>query len=162
MTAIAGDPARNFEFYTRTLGLRFVKKTVNFDDPGTYHLYFGDETGSPGSILTFFPWTHASRGRGGVGLTEETAFRVPQSAIGYWAHRFIEKGVEHSALEKRFGETVLSFVDPDGLKLSLVGVEGAENGRPPGPMATFRLSTHSVVSTASSSCSIAPARRATS
>jgi glyoxalase family protein len=126
VTAIAGDPARNFEFYTRTLGLRFVKKTVNFDDPGTYHLYFGDETGSPGSILTFFPWTHASRGRGGVGLTEETAFRVPQSGIGYWAHRFVEKGVEHSALEKRFGETVLSFVDPDGLKLSLVGVEGAE------------------------------------
>ena len=77
VTAIAGKPQRNLDFYTRTLGLRFVKKTVNFDDPGTYHFYFGDETGSPGTILTFFPWEHAAPGRAGVGLAQTTAFRVP-------------------------------------------------------------------------------------
>ena len=126
VTAIAGNPARNVDFYTRTLGLRMVKKTVNYDDPGTYHFYFGDEAGSPGTILTFFPWQHAFRGRNGVGLTHETAFRVPEAAMGYWAHRFVEKGVPHEAIEKRFGQPVLTFKDPDGLHLSLVGVAGAE------------------------------------
>src|SRR4051794_7526521 len=86
VTAIAGDARRNFDFYTRTLGLRFVKKTVNFDDPGTYHFYYGDESGRPGTILTFFPWQHVAPGRVGVGQTQETAFRVPEAAIGYWAH----------------------------------------------------------------------------
>ena len=79
------------------LGLRLVKKTVNFDDPGTYHLYYGDETGRPGTILTFFPWEHAAPGRVGVGETQETAFRVPAGSIGYWTHRFVEKGVPHEA-----------------------------------------------------------------
>jgi glyoxalase family protein len=127
VTAIAGDAARNHDFYTRVLGLRFVKKTVNYDDPGTYHLYFGDETGSPGTILTFFPWGHMPQGRGGVGLTQTTTYRVPESAIGYWAHRFVELGVKHEAIEKRFGESVLGFTDPDGLGLALVGVAGAES-----------------------------------
>src|SRR5438876_5254899 len=95
VTAIAGNPLRNFDFYTLTLGLRFVKKTVNFDDPGTYHFYYGDETGSPGTILTFFPWEHAPAGRGGVGQTQQTAFRVPAASLGYWTHRFIEKGIGH-------------------------------------------------------------------
>jgi glyoxalase family protein len=126
VTAIAGNPLRNFDFYTRTLGLRFVKRTVNFDDPGTYHFYYGDETGSPGTILTFFPWEQADPGRGGVGQTQQTAFRVPASAIGYWTHRFIDKGVKHEAPDKRFGETVLAFSDPDGMSLALVGVAGAE------------------------------------
>jgi glyoxalase family protein len=127
VTAISGNAARNIDFYTRTLGLRLVKKTVNFDDPGTYHLYYGDEDGHPGTILTFFPWEHAAAGRNGVGLTEETAFRVPQSAIGYWTHRLIEKGVAHEALAHRFGEPVLAFTDPHGLRLALVGVAGAED-----------------------------------
>jgi glyoxalase family protein len=126
VTAIAGDPRRNFDFYTRALGLRFVKKTVNFDDPGTYHFYYGDETGRPGTILTFFPWQHVAPGRVGVGQTQETAFRVPEGAIGYWAHRFVEKGVPHEAPAKRFGRTVLVFKDPDGMSLALVGVPGAE------------------------------------
>jgi glyoxalase family protein len=126
ITAIAGDASRNLDFYTRVLGLRLVKKTVNFDDPGTYHLYFGDEVGHPGTILTFFPWAHAPRGRNGVGLAQQTMFRVPESAIGYWAHRFIEKGVTHDAIEQRFGQPVLSFTDPDGMSLALVGVAGAE------------------------------------
>ena len=115
------------DFYTRTLGLRLVKKTVNFDDPGTYHLYYGDEAGRPGTILTFFPWEHAAPGRVGVGQTQETAFRVPKASIGYWTHRFVEKGVPHEAPEKRFGETVLPFRDPDGMGLALVGVAGAES-----------------------------------
>lgn len=126
VTAIAGPARRNVEFYTRVLGLRLVKKTVNFDDPGTYHFYFGDEKGSPGTILTFFPWEHVAPGRLGIGETQETVFRVPEGAIGYWAHRFVEKGVPHEAPVKRFGETVLSFKDPDGMRLALVGVPGAE------------------------------------
>lgn len=126
ITAIAGDASRNLDFYTRVLGLRLVKKTVNFDDPGTYHLYFGDETGTPGTILTFFPWAHASKGRNGVGMAQQTMFRVPETAIGYWTHRFVEKGVPHEAIEKRFGQSVLQFTDPDGMSLALVGVAGAE------------------------------------
>ena len=125
VTAITGNARRNLDFHTRTLGLRLVKRTVNFDDPGTYHFYYGDETGRPGTILTFFPWEHAAPGRSGVGLTQETAFRVPEASIGYWAHRFIEKGVRHEALEKRFGQSVLPFTDPDGMSLALVGVPGA-------------------------------------
>ncbi|HEU5274742.1 MAG TPA: ring-cleaving dioxygenase [Xanthobacteraceae bacterium] len=129
VTAIAGKPARNVDFYTRTLGLRLVKKTVNFDDPGTYHLYYGDEQGHPGTILTFFPWEHAAPGRNGEGLAEETAFRVPLESIGYWAQRLIEHGVSHNAPERRFGEPVLTLTDPDGLSLALVGVESA-SGEP--------------------------------
>jgi glyoxalase family protein len=126
VTAIAGEPRRNLDFYTRTIGLRFVKKTVNFDDPGTYHFYFGDETGKPGTILTFFPWEHAAPGRAGVGLTQTTAFRVPAASIGYWTRRFVEKGVVCEAETERFGERVLPFTDPDGMGLALVGVSGAQ------------------------------------
>ena len=127
VTAIAGDPLKNFDFYTRDLGLRFVKKTVNFDDPSTYHFYYGDKTGSPGSILTFFPWAGAPAGGRGVGETHQTAFRVPLRSLGYWTQRFIEKGIAHEGLEKRFGEPVLPFTDPDGMALALIGVAGAEN-----------------------------------
>lgn len=127
VTAIAGRATQNYDFYTRTLGLRFVKRTVNFDDPGTYHFYYGDETGQPGTILTFFPWEHAAPGRGGVGQTHQTAFRVPAASLGYWAHRFVEKGVAYQPPEKRFGEWLLSFIDPDGMSLALVGVAGAED-----------------------------------
>jgi len=127
VTAISGKAVRNLDFYTHVIGLRFVKKTVNFDDPGTYHLYYGDRVGDPGTILTFFPWDHAAPGRAGVGLTQQTTFRIPANSIGYWTHRFIEKGVAHEALEKRFGEPVLSFTDPDGMSLAVVGVAGAES-----------------------------------
>ena len=129
VTAISGAPQRNLDFYTRVLGLRLVKKTVNFDDPGTYHLYYGDAQGRPGTILTFFPWAHAAAGRFGTGETQETAFRVPAASLGYWTHRLVEKGVVHGALEKRFGDTVLTFSDPDGMHFSLVGVPGAETER---------------------------------
>jgi glyoxalase family protein len=126
VTAFSGPALRNVDFYTRVLGLRLVKKTVNFDDPGTYHLYYGDETGRPGTILTFFPWEHAAPGRAGIGETQETAFRVPRAAIGYWTHRFIAQGVTHEAPAQVFGETVLPFRDPDGMALALVGTDGAE------------------------------------
>src|SRR4028119_887822 len=126
--AIAGPARRNLDFYTRVLGLRLVKKTVNFDDPGTYHLYFGNGLGQPGSILTFFPWEHAAPGRAGIGSTQETAFRVPEAAIGYWAHRLLEKGVEHGTPEKRFGQTIMTFRDPDGTGLALVGPADAAAG----------------------------------
>ena len=122
ITAIAGPAARNVDFYTRTLGLRLVKKTVNFDDSGTYHLYYGDESGHPGTILTFFPWAHAAPGRLGIGEAQETVFRVPEGAIGFWLHRFVEHGVKHEAPQKRFGESVLPFQDPDGMRLALVAV----------------------------------------
>jgi glyoxalase family protein len=125
VTIIAGPARRNLDFYTRVLGLRLVKKTVNFDDPGTYHLYFGNADAEPGSIITFFPWQHVAPGRSGIGSTLETAFRVPEASLGYWMHRLIEKGVEHGSIEKRFGESVLTFKDPDGTSLSLVGAPGA-------------------------------------
>lgn len=126
VTAIAGPAARNLDFHGRVLGLRLVKKTVNFDDPGTYHLYYGDAAGAPGSILTFFPWEHAAPGRLGVGETQETVFRVPLASIGYWTQRFVERGVPHDRPVRRFGETVLAFRDPDGMRLALVGVAGIE------------------------------------
>ncbi|HEY2757291.1 MAG TPA: ring-cleaving dioxygenase [Pseudolabrys sp.] len=127
VTAIAGKALQNFDFYTQVLGLRFVKRTVNFDDPTSYHFYYGDETGRPGTILTFFPWEHAAEGRGGVGQTHQTSFRVPARSLGYWTQRFVEKGVAFEPLEKRFGESVLAFSDPDGMSLALVGVPDAEN-----------------------------------
>jgi len=127
VTAISGNARQNVEFYTRVLGLRLVKKTVNFDDPGTYHLYYGDESGSPGSILTFFPWDHVAPGRLGIGETQETAFRVPEGSLGYWTARFVEKGVAHQPIVRRFGESVLAFRDPHGMRLSMVGVPGIEN-----------------------------------
>ncbi|GJE56734.1 ring-cleaving dioxygenase [Methylobacterium thuringiense] len=126
VTAYAGAAQRNLDFYTEVLGLRLVKKTVNFDDPGTYHLYYGDETGRPGTILTFFPFDRAAPGRVGIGETSETAFRVPRAAIGWWTHRLIEKGVDHDALVQVFGEPVLRFRDPDGMALALVGIDGDE------------------------------------
>jgi glyoxalase family protein len=124
VTAIAGPAQRNLDFYTRVLGLRLVKKTVNFDDPGTYHFYFGDAAGHPGTILTFFPWPHAAPGRSGIGETFETEFRIPEAAIGYWTHRFVTHGVAHEAPVKRFGQTVIGFKDLDGMRLALVGTPG--------------------------------------
>ncbi len=120
VTAIARDPRRNLDFYTRVLGLRLVKKTVNFDDPGAYHFYYGDETGRPGTILTFFPWPDMAAGRGGTGFVHETAFRVPEASLAFWTGRLVEAGVAHDAPERRFGRTVLPFRDPDGLRLALV------------------------------------------
>ncbi|MGF7163447.1 glyoxalase family protein [Rhodoligotrophos appendicifer] len=127
VTAISGSAPRNADFYRRVLGLRLVKKTVNFDDPGTYHLYYGDEAGRPGTILTFFPWEHVAPGRVGIGQTSLTSFKVPKASIGYWTHRFVQEHVPHDGIGQRFGETILTFKDPDGMPLALVGVEDAED-----------------------------------
>lgn len=126
VTIMAGRAHRNLDVYTRTLGLRLVKKTVNFDDPGTYHFYYGDETGQPGSILTFFPWEHAAPGQVGVGETMETALRIPETAVAFWTHRLVAAGLRHEAPQRRLGETVLRFRDPDGTRIALVGVSGIE------------------------------------
>ncbi|WP_199431426.1 ring-cleaving dioxygenase [Qaidamihabitans albus] len=120
VTAIGGDPQRNADFYLRTLGLRLVKTTVNFDDPGTYHLYYGDESGKPGTLLTFFPWRDVPRGRIGTGQATTTSFSVPEQSIGWWKRHLEAAGVETSRVTNRDDEDVLSFRDPDGLPLALV------------------------------------------
>lgn len=129
VTAIAGDPQENIDFYTGVLGLRLVKLTVNFDDPRAYHLYYGDGLGSPGSILTFFAWPGARAGRNGAGQIAATAFSVPPDALEYWQRRLTGCGVEIDARTTRFGEWILAFQDPDGLHLELAGTPGAM-GRP--------------------------------
>ncbi|HEX7632260.1 MAG TPA: ring-cleaving dioxygenase [Lacunisphaera sp.] len=126
ITAIASDPRQNLDFYTRVLGLRFVKKSVNQDDPGTYHLYYGDYAASPGTILTFFPWAGLRRGRPGTGQAYATAFSVPAGALPFWQERFRQLGVIQQAIEKRFNDEVLPFADPDGLRLELVATAEAD------------------------------------
>ena len=126
ITAIASDPRQNLDFYTRVLGLRFVKKSVNQDDPGTYHLYYGDYAASPGTILTFFPWAGLRRGRPGTGQAYATAFSVPAGSLPFWQERFRKLGVIQQAIEKRFNDEVLPFADPDGLRLELVATSEAD------------------------------------
>jgi glyoxalase family protein len=120
VTAIASDPQRNLDFYVGLLGLRFVKRTVNFDDPGTYHFYFGDRRGTPGTILTFFPWPGARRGIRGTGQVEATAFAMPPDSIGYWLERFKQHHVTAERTSPRFGEEVIRLIDPDGLLIELI------------------------------------------
>jgi len=131
VTAIASDPQRNADFYAGVLGLRLVKRTVNFDDPQTYHLYYGDEIGTPGSIMTFFPWPGARRGRIGSGQVAVTSFAVVPGAIGFWIERFVRHGIKYQGPAKRGvgaeAEQVISFVDPDGLMLEIVGHPAAES-----------------------------------
>ncbi len=126
ITAIASDPQRNLDFYTRMLGLRLVKLTVNFDDPGTYHFYFGDEAGHPGTILTFFPWPRAPRGRQGTGQVTTISFSIPTGSLDYWQDRLLSEGISTAQPQHRFDEQVLSLADPDGLPLELVAHPGAE------------------------------------
>lgn len=126
ITAIARDARANVAFYTDVLGLRMVKKTVNYDDPGTYHLYYGDEDGHPGTILTFFPWANMPLARRGSGETGETAFIIPQGAVAFWLDRLSALHVPHDVPEKRFGETRIPLRDPDNMRLVLVARPGAE------------------------------------
>jgi glyoxalase family protein len=130
VTAIAGEPQQNVDFYAETLGLRLVKQTVNFDDPGTYHLYFGDTAGHPGTILTFFPWPGAPRGRHGAGQVTVVSFSIPPDALGFWEQRLTGRGIEFEALESPFDESVLQFSDPDGLQLELVADSSPHLGQP--------------------------------
>ena len=120
ITAIAGNAQRNLDFYTKTMGLRLVKKTVNFDDPGTYHFYYGNENGTPGTILTFFPWEGIAQGRAGTGMATEIGYSVPAGSLDFWKDRFAQHKIPFTEVAERFGESFLSFTDPDGLNLALL------------------------------------------
>ncbi len=124
VTAIARDPQSNVDFYTRVLGLRLVKQTVNFDAPDSYHLYYGDEQGSPSSLLTFFPWPGVPKGRQGAGMTTTTAFSVPGSSLGWWHERLQALEVDTDAPTSRSAEDVLTFRDPNGMVIDLVASDG--------------------------------------
>jgi glyoxalase family protein len=127
VTAIAGDPQQNVDFYMNVLGLHLVKKTVNFDDPATYHLYYGDEIGRPGTLLTFFPWPEATRGRRGAGQATRISFAFHESDIDFWRRRLTENRITFIS-STRFNHEVISFQDPDDLSLELVAVSGPHSG----------------------------------
>jgi catechol 2,3-dioxygenase-like lactoylglutathione lyase family enzyme len=129
VTAITSDAQKNIDFYCGVLGLRLVKLTVNFDDPSSYHLYYGDELGRPGTILTFFAWPGAHRGRIGPSQVTVTSFAVPSASLEYWSARLAERGVGVLESADRFDERGLTFTDPDGMLLELIG-EPKPRGQP--------------------------------
>jgi glyoxalase family protein len=122
ITVIASSASENLAFYENVLGLRLVKKTVNFDDPYTYHLYYGDSKGSPGTIITFFPWEKLPRGKAGAGMVTAVAFAIPSGSVDYWRKRLNGHGIETNE-SKRFGGSLIQFEDPHGLGLELVEME---------------------------------------
>jgi len=123
VTCIASDPQQNMDFWVETLGLRLVKRSINQDDPTTYHFFFADAEGTPGTSMTFFPWENLRQGKVGSGQVSRTAFRVPEGSLNFWEERFDDYGVDYEDRTERFGETVLPFYDPDGLPIELVEVE---------------------------------------
>ncbi|MGF7082663.1 ring-cleaving dioxygenase [Mucilaginibacter sp. UYCu711] len=127
ITAIAGNAKRNVKFYTETLGLHLVKKTVNFDDPNTYHLYYGDKTGAPGTILTFFPWEGITAGRRGARQATEIGYSIPQGSLDFWQKRMEDHNIIHNKVAEKFGEQYLTVLDPDGLKLELTVAKNADS-----------------------------------
>src|SRR5215469_15439708 len=134
VTAIASGAQANLDFYTRVLGLRLVKRTVNFDAPDTYHFYYGDADGAPGSLLTFFPFEYAAGGPVGTRMAESTSFVIPEAALERWMFRLAEHGCDSEGPVARFGTQTLDLRDPDGLRIELVaelGLEGA-GARSPG------------------------------
>ncbi len=126
VTAICGDPQENLDFYAGVLGMRLVKRSVNQDDPTTYHLFYADAEGHPGSDITFFPWPGGRPGRHGAGQTGEVAFAVPAGSLAYWQDRLAEHDVEIDGPEQRFGDPVITFTDPHGLELAIVATEVPE------------------------------------
>ena len=129
ITAITGDPQQNIDFYTGVLGLRLVKVTVNFDDPGSYHLYYGNTNGSPGTILTFFAWPGARRGRHGNSQVTVTSFAIPSGSLPFWRERFRTRDIAFDAPLERFGQQVQPFADGDGMRLELVETTAADASR---------------------------------
>jgi glyoxalase family protein len=129
VTAIAGDPQANIDFYAGVLGLRLVKLTVNFDDPTTYHLYYGDGQGHPGAILTFFPWPNAMRGRVGTGQVTVTSFAVPDRSLEFWEKYLRQRDINCKMEQSLFGEELLAVTDPSGLQLELVSTPHADPDR---------------------------------
>lgn len=126
ITGITGDAKKNFGFYTKTLGLRFVKRTVNFDDPSAWHLYYGNETGAPGSALTFFLWENMPRGRQGMGEAVEVGYAIPKGSLPFWKKRLDAEGIASTESE-RFGDKVLSLQDLEGMKIEIVETASAQN-----------------------------------
>lgn len=120
ISVLAGDAQRNANFYVKTLGMRLVKKSVNQDDPGTYHLFYANKNGSPGSGLTFFPWPNARQGKSGVGESVKVALSVPENSSLFWAEHLAENGIDFGGPYDRFGRQAIAFKDPDGLLLELV------------------------------------------
>jgi glyoxalase family protein len=120
ITAVAGDPQRNVDFYEQVLGQRLVKRTVNFDDPGTYHFYYGDYVGTPGTILTFFPWSRMSKGRRGAGETATVSYAISPGSMTFWEERLASFEIGTTSGGTRFGDQVLQFEDPDGMVIELV------------------------------------------
>lgn len=120
ITAVASDPQANVDFYRNLLGQRLVKTTVNFDDSGTYHLYYGDEVGSPGTIMTFFPWQGMPPGVRGSGETTAVAYSVPAGALGFWDTHLARMGIDAEPLGERFGAAGIGFDDPDGMRIELI------------------------------------------
>jgi len=143
VTCVAGDPQRNMDFWAETLGLRLVKRSINQDDPSTYHFFFADTEGTPGTSMTFFPWENMRRGKVGTGQVSRTAFRVPEGSFDYWEERFEEYGVDYHDRVERFGETVLPFRDPDGLPVELVAVEIPDD-EPTVPWTEFVPEEHAI------------------
>lgn len=137
ITVMASDPQNNYNFYTQTLGMRFIKKTVNFDAPDVYHLYYGDEKGSPGTILTFFPFPDARRGKRGMGEINIVSFSVPSNSLQYWMNRLAELAINFDGPKNKFGHEYISLLDPDGMKIEIAAdtnadsIEGWFNGDVP-------------------------------
>jgi glyoxalase family protein len=130
VTIISGNAQENLDFYVGVLGMRLVKKTVNQDDPGTYHLFYADAEGHAGTEVTFFPWANMPRGRQGIGLTNELALAVPVGSLAYWAERLTARGVTVGEPTPRFGELAITFSDPHGLSLALVETADARTFTP--------------------------------
>ena len=159
VTSIAGSARRNLDFYTGTLGLRLVKKTVNFDDPGSYHLYYGDAAGHPGHDPHFFSLGRASRpDELEIVEAQETVFSIPEALISFWTQRLVEKGVGHDPPAKRFGATTIALKDKDGTRLALTGVRGVAVKTRMRARAACPRNTPFAASTASAYCWLKPAR----
>ena len=142
ITAIAGNPQKNIDFYVKVLGLRFIKKTVNFDDPHTYHFYYGDETGNPGTILTFFPWTeHGFKGKRGTGQISAISFSIPLSSLDFWMGWLTKNNIAFAGPLNRFSEQVLIFEDPDEFELEIVA---SNEEKRPGWNSGFVPKEHSI------------------
>ena len=127
ITVMASDPQANYDFYTQTLGMRFIKKTVNFDAPDVYHLYYADEVGTPGTVLTFFPFPNSRRGKRGTGEINSISFSVPSNSLHYWMNRFAELAAPFEGPKNKFGYEYLSLMDPDGMKIEIVADPNADS-----------------------------------
>jgi len=127
ITVMASDPQANYDFYAQTLGMRFIKKTVNFDAPDVYHLYYADEVGTPGTVLTFFPFPNSRRGKRGTGEINSISFSVPSNSLHYWMNRFAELAISFDGPKSKFGYEYISLLDPDGMKIEITADSNSDS-----------------------------------